>query len=302
MHVEASEVLFNTQLRNEFCQNWEGSPVGSTQCMDKDKDFESWAGYRGLFHNISTCAQAAQRDDLGSPQFSRKSNSSMCEYSIVQLLCPSTCNACDSEEDKAQEATASGTYVFPTADEYFAFLLKEGSLSQEQYAYTFYSKTKYGPRPHFKPNENSYSSSWVKSNYSSEYLTCASLWSQPEECHSKAFCEWKPYFDTCVPISVCPKDACGVCDGDNSTCTVADKDVCAQNGCSFGCLESDGTCDSHVGEVTATNWDDPSHSKESALAYCSSRTACSSSGVLMGENNYSPADEPNPEPNPETKP
>ena len=144
MHVEASEVLFNTQLRNEFCQNWEGSPVGSTQCMDKDKDFESWAGYRGLFHNISTCAQAAQRDDLGSPQFSRKSNSSMCEYSIVQLLCPITCNACDSEEDKAQEATASGTYVFPTADEYFAFLLKEGSLSQEQYAYTFYSKTKYG--------------------------------------------------------------------------------------------------------------------------------------------------------------
>ena len=46
------------------------------------------------------------------------------------------------------------------------------------------------------------------------------------------------------------------------------QDVCQVAGCSFGCLESDGSCDSHSSEVEDIEWDDVSHANGAVLTWC----------------------------------
>ena len=60
-----------------------------------------------------------------------------------------------------------------------------------------------------------------------------------------------------------------------------DWDPCEAAGCSFGCLEEDGSCDSHEGEVPASVWDDAADARGALKSWCETRVPCSTGGRLI---------------------
>jgi len=58
-------------------------------------------------------------------------------------------------------------------------------------------------------------------------------------------------------------------------------DPCEAAGCSFGCLEDDGGCDSHEGEIAASVWDDTADAEGALQGSCATRVPCSTDGRLI---------------------
>ena len=77
---------------------------------------------------------------------------------------------------------------------------------------------------------------------------------------SKGWCVEPSHYDLAVN-GVSAHEACG------TSCPEL-CDVCQVAGCSFGCLESDGSCDSHSSEVEDIEWDDVSHANGAVLTWC----------------------------------